>query len=83
MSETKKSMNPPDLSLYEHNRSQFSLEELAKYAGQHIAFSADGTCILASGSSMDEVEQKLEAAGIDPSQVVGSYVSPDDVVLLL
>lgn len=70
---------PPDLSHYDENRSKFPLEELAKYAGKHIAFSLDGTRILASGDSIEEVEEQLIAAGINPSQVVGSYVDPPDV----
>ncbi|MGH7169167.1 MAG: DUF5678 domain-containing protein [Gemmataceae bacterium] len=69
-------LEPPDLSHYEENRSKFPLEELAKYGGKHVAFSPDGTRIIASGDSIDEVEEILIAAGIDPSQVVGSYVDP-------
>ena len=72
-------LEPPDLSHYDENRSKFPLEELAKYAGKHIAFSLDGTRILASGDSIEEVEEQLIAAGINPSQVVGSYVDPPDV----
>lgn len=72
-------LEPPDLSHYEENRSKFPLEELATYAGKHIAFSLDGTRILASGDSIEEVEERLIAAGINPSQVVGSYVDLPDV----
>ncbi len=69
---------PPDLGLYQQNRPKFPREELLKYAGRHVAFSADGTRILASGADMDEVERELLAAGIHPSQVVGSYVPDPD-----
>jgi hypothetical protein len=69
-------LEPPELRLYEENRSKFPLDELAKYAGKHVAFSPDGTRIVASGESIEEVEEQLMAAGIDPSQVVGSYVDP-------
>ena len=72
-------LEPPDLSHYDENRSKFPLEELAKYAGKHIAFSLDGTRILASGDTIEKVEEQLIAAGINPSQVVGSYVDPPDV----
>jgi hypothetical protein len=72
----------PDLRLYHENRRNFPAVELAKYAGQFVAFSPDGTRILASGADMDEVEQKLCAAGISPSQVVGSFVPPADMVIL-
>lgn len=56
-------------------------DELTKYAGQFVAFHSDGTCILASGATEDEVERQLEALGTDPSQVVGSYVPPCGWVL--
>jgi hypothetical protein len=72
-------LEPPDLSHYDENRSKFPLEELVKYAGKHIAFSLDGTRILASGDSIEEVEDQLIAAGINPNQVVGSYVDPPDI----
>jgi hypothetical protein len=70
---------PPDLSYYEENRSKFPLDELAKYWGKHVAFSPDGTRIVASGDSFDEVIARLEAAGIHFSQVVHSYIDPPDV----
>ncbi len=40
---------PPDLSHYEENRGKFPLDELAKHWGKHVAFSPDGTRIVASG----------------------------------
>ena len=82
MRPNRKVPNPPGLELFEKNQRNFPPEELAKYAGLYIAFSADGTRILASGADMDEVEQKLTAAGINPNQVVGSYVPPEDTVIL-
>lgn len=75
-------MGPPDLSHYQENRNRFPPEELAKYLGKHVAFSPDGTRILASGDSIAEVDDKLEAAGIHFSQVVHSYIGPPDQVLL-
>jgi Family of unknown function (DUF5678) len=82
MSETNRIPEPFDWSKHEENRSKFPLDELAKYAGKHIAFDLDGTHILASGDTIEEVEQQLEAAGIDPSRVVGSYVDPPGLVRL-
>lgn len=72
-------LEPPDLSHYEENRCKFPLDELAKYAGKHIAFSPDGTRIVASGDSLDEVIERLQATGIHFSQVVHSYVDGPDV----
>ena len=69
MNDSHERVQPPDLSLYETNRAKFPLEELARYTGKFVAFSPDGTRILASGSTRAEVERKLEAAGIHASQV--------------
>jgi hypothetical protein len=82
MSSNGRAITPPDLSAYEQNRSRFPQQELVKYAGQYVAFSPDGTRILASGVDMDEVEHKLVAAGHDPSQVVGSFIPPQAAVIL-
>ena len=70
---------PPDLSHYHENRNKFPPEELAKYCGKYVAFSPDGTRIVASGETEEEMEANVIAAGIHPSQVVGSYVDPPDV----
>lgn len=70
---------PPDLSHYEENRSRFPLDELAKHWGKHVAFSLDGTRIVASGATEEELESTLQAAGIHFSQVVFSYIDGPDV----
>lgn len=72
----------PDLTQYLANRDKFPAEELAKYAGMQVAFSLDGLRIVASGKTWDELFDNLAAAGIDASQIVGSYVSSPDEVLL-
>ena len=70
---------PPDLSHYPENRSKFPLDELAKYGGKYIAFSLDGTRIVANGATEEELEAALQAAGIPFSQVVFSYIDEPDV----
>jgi hypothetical protein len=65
------------------NQENFPPEELTKYAGQCVAWSWDGSQILASGEDMDALERKLLALGIDPAKVVESYIPPPDLVLLL
>jgi hypothetical protein len=82
MNETQQRLPYPDLSKYQENRRNFPPEELAKYAGKFVAFSPDGTRVVASGADREELWQKLEAAGIPISQVVGSYIPSDDAVLL-
>ncbi|HWG41920.1 MAG TPA: hypothetical protein VN688_03970 [Gemmataceae bacterium] len=79
MSANDERLDPPDLRYYEENRSKFPLDELAKYGGKHVAFSLDGTRILASADSMEEVEEKLIAAGINPNRVVGAYIDEPGV----
>ena len=75
-------LEPPDLSHFEKNRSKFPLEELAKYWGKHVAFSPDGTRIVADGDSEEELDAALEAAGIPFGQVVYSYVDVPGVSLI-
>jgi hypothetical protein len=83
MSENNKKVEPPDLSLYHQNRRKFPPEELARYVGQYVAFSPNGTHILASGETEEEVERKLKAAGIPPSQAVGGFIDPPDLVMIV
>jgi len=61
------------------NRCNFPPEELLKYAGQQVAWSWDGTRILASAPDDTELWRKLAEAGIDPQRVVFGYVDPPDV----
>ncbi|HTU17386.1 MAG TPA: DUF5678 domain-containing protein [Gemmataceae bacterium] len=79
MSAIGERLEPPDLSHYEENRSKFPLDELAKYAGKFVAFSPDGTRIVASGDTEEEMETNVFAVGIHPSQVVGAYIDSPDV----
>jgi hypothetical protein len=70
----------PDLSHFDENQRKFPPEELAKYWGKHVAYSPDGTRIVASGDTWDELDAALDAAGIDFTQVVySSYVHRPDV----
>jgi hypothetical protein len=64
------------------NRRKFPLEQLRRYAGQHIAWSWDGTRIVGSDPDAEELHRKLIAAGIDTQRVVFSYVDPLDQVNL-
>jgi hypothetical protein len=56
----------------------FPREELAKYAGQFIAYSWDATHIVASGETEMALHEKFCAAGIDPSRVIVGYIDPVD-----
>jgi hypothetical protein len=82
MNQTQDPIEGSGLGDYSHNRRQFPSEELAKYAGHFVAFSLDGTRVLASAATEEDLEKQLQAVGIDPSQVVGSYVPPSGVTIL-
>jgi hypothetical protein len=62
------------------NRTRISKEELAKHFGKHVAWSMDGKEILASGDDDQEVFNAVKAAGLDPEQVIFSYVAPPNEV---
>jgi hypothetical protein len=67
---------------YIKNRNAFPPEELEKYYGKFVAWSLDGTRIVASGDDDLQVFEALKAAGQDTSQVVFSYVErPDEVIM--
>jgi hypothetical protein len=64
------------------NRGQFPAQELAKYYGRHVAWNQDGTKIVASGDDDWQVFEAVQAAGLNPEDVVFSYVPlPDEVWL--
>jgi hypothetical protein len=69
---------------YLENRTRVPLapEAAAPYAGQWVAWSADGTTIRASGETMLAVREKLVEKGIDPATVVMAFVpSPDEAII--
>ena len=72
-------LEPPDLRNFYENQRRIPKELLFAHAGQHVAWTPDGTRILASGKTEEEVYEKLEAAGIHFSQVVHGYIDNPDV----
>jgi len=71
-----------DWQVFHANQQNHTVEQLAPYEGRHVAWSLDGTRILASGEDMGEVCRNLVTAGFDPSRVVFGYIDPPDVVRL-
>jgi hypothetical protein len=64
---------------FEENRRKFPPKELMeKYGGQHVAWNLEGTAILVSAPSEEEMEDRLITMGINPAHVVGSYVPRGD-----
>jgi hypothetical protein len=73
---------PPDISHFNENRCNFPLEELIPYEGLFVAWSPDGTRIVASAETREALYQNLAAMGIHFSQVVFDYIDSSDAVLL-
>jgi hypothetical protein len=71
-----------DIRLFQKNRQRFSPEELAKYAGKFVAWSPDGTHILASDEDELRLANSIRDAGHDSAEVLIAYVPVDDDILL-
>jgi len=70
------------MHLFQKNRQQFPLEELARYAGKYVAWSTDGTRILGSDEDELRLARALQEAGHDTAEVLIAFVPADDVVML-
>jgi hypothetical protein len=62
------------------NRNAFPLGELEKYEGQHVAWSLDGTRILAGHEDPLRLNAALEAAGYRSDAYVLSFVAFDSYI---
>jgi hypothetical protein len=60
---------------FRRNQSRFPLEELEKYNGQYVAWSEDGTRILAADADPVRVDAMIRAAGYDPGEILISMVA--------
>ena len=67
---------PPGFEDANHNRSVLPVEQLIPYEGQWVAWNGDSTRILLSDPDMLALDAKVQAAGIDPSQVIFEYINP-------
>ena len=69
-----------NMQQYLKNRHQFPHEELERYAGRYVAWSPDGSRILASDEDPGNVIEAVKALGHDPGEtVVESIPAPDEV----
>jgi hypothetical protein len=71
-----------DMQLFQTNRRNFPSEELAKYAGQYIAWSPDGTRILACDKDELRLASSVRAAGHNSGDVLIAFVPAEDEILL-
>ena len=56
-------------SVYEQNRARFTADDLQSHNGKLVAFSRDGSQIIASADSFDVLDELIVAAGADPAEV--------------
>ena len=71
-----------DIRTFRENRAKFTWDELAAYDGRWVAFSPDGSRIVASAVDLGELEPLIRAAGEDPDQVGYERIEFDDQVSL-
>ena len=71
-----------DMQEYLRNRRRFSFDELDTYAGKYVAWSPDGTRIIASADDLSQLCEAVDSSGFDPAEIVMEPVPlPDEVVL--
>ena len=71
-----------DMQEFLQNRVRVPEAELDKYTGKYVAWSPDGTKILAADIDPMKVIAKVKAAGHDPADcVISSIPEPEEVVL--
>jgi hypothetical protein len=71
-----------DVQLFQTNRMRFPPEELAQFAGKYIAWSPDGTHILASNEDELQLANAVQSAGYNSAEILIAFVPFEDEVLL-
>jgi hypothetical protein len=65
---------------HSENRNRFPPEELEKYRGQWIAWSLDGTRIIAHSDDPDALPALILQAGEDPQRWVEECIPEEDTI---
>lgn len=63
-----------DMVRFDENRARVSDQILAGFRGKHVAWKADGTKVLASGETVEEVLASLDQQGVDPLTTVLDFI---------
>jgi hypothetical protein len=63
-----------DMNQFRLNQSQFPRAELEKYNGRYVAWSADGTHIIAADADPLRVDAIICEAGYDPGEILVSRI---------
>jgi hypothetical protein len=66
-----------DRRIYIENRRRFRPEDLRPYAGQWVAWSADGSRIVAHHEDLAEAVRLVEATGLQRDDVVFDHLLPE------
>jgi len=61
------------------NQRRFPPKELLRYQGQYIAWSWDGSQILAADVDRRALDKKLRDGGVDPLQVIHDFVEDSNL----
>jgi hypothetical protein len=70
-----------DMQRFNENRRRFPPEELARHAGQYVAWNTDGTAILDSDEDLARLDERLQTASYNLAELVVSTVPADDLIL--
>jgi hypothetical protein len=69
-----------DIDEFRRNQSRFPQVELEKFNGEYVAWSPDGTRILAAHVDPSQVDALLSAAGYDPAEILVCLVAvPEEI----
>jgi hypothetical protein len=71
-------VNPQE---YRENRAQVPCAELMKYQGQWVAFSADGSRIVAGSEDLEMLDRLVMAAGENPEDVAIERIELENTCL--
>ena len=70
-----------DLSQFHKNQQSYPPEDLLQYSGQYIAWSPDGSRVIASDKDFLKLDDTVKAMGYDPSKTLISTVPDVDIIL--
>jgi hypothetical protein len=70
-----------DMQEFLKNRQKFPIDTLAKYAGKQVAWSPDGTSIVAGADELSKLIEAVRATGHDPGECVFSSVPASDSLI--
>lgn len=70
-----------DMQAYLKNRIKFPLDQLARHAGEWVAWSPDGIRIVASSRDPAALDGLIRAAGENPEQCIVEGIPDSDAVI--